>query len=216
MTSYLQNSSELAPALTHDETQLILSLILDKVKLLAAKMVNAANNIKQQLQAQGLDMEDSKIMVIYILPHFTSGYKDIKNQVLNEYDVEEYELEEATLYYMDKGDETIRETTKKIRKLYNACGGNVNLDEDEDVASVPSKGLLPFETVLEILQVIGEITMNKTDEFIVTFKEKYGLPKDQDTAERFQQGLMSISERLEATCSCIVMKIIMSHNDLLW
>jgi len=179
-------------------------------------MVNAANNIKQQLQAQGLDMEDSKIMVIYILPHFTSGYKDIKNQVLNEYDVEEYELEEATLYYMDKGDETIRETTKKIRKLYNACGGNVNLDEDEDVASVPSKGLLPFETVLEILQVIGEITMNKTDEFIVTFKEKYGLPKDQDTAERFQQGLMSISERLEATCSCIVMKIIMSHNDLLW
>jgi hypothetical protein len=160
-------------------------------------MVNAAQNIRQQIQSQGQDMEESRVMQSFILPHFTSGYKEITTQVLHEYDAEEYELEDAVKTYLANGDEKIREMTMKIRKLYQTCGGEVNLDEDEDggMTSSSKATLLSFETVIEMLSVLNEIVAAKTDEYIIAFKAKYGVPQDQETADAFQQGLMSLSER---------------------
>lgn len=176
---------------------MILTALLEKVKLLTAKMVNAANNIKQQIQSQGQDMEDSKIMSNFILPHFTSGYRDIQNQILSEFDVEEFELEEATKYFIAEGDEKVKEIAKKIRKFYHTCGGDVDLDDGEDISSATtsSKGILPFEMVVEMLEVISQVVSAKTDEYITAFKEEYGVPRDRESVERFQQGMMSLSER---------------------
>ena len=195
----LSQSNDLLPAITEDETVAVLNAIAEKSQLLTQKMAQAAQNIKQQIQAQGQDMEDSKIMTNFILPHYVTQYGEIVGHALSQFDVTEEELQDATTQYLKDGVseqedsvEKIRSLVKKIRMYYRACGGEVHDDEDEEGSEGAQE--LSLEKIIEFLSVLSQVVLKQMDGYIASFKEKYGVPSDQLTQQAFYQGVMSISE----------------------
>jgi len=186
------SNAKLAPALEEEEATEILTKIFEKVKKMAEKMVGAAENIKQQIQAQGLEMEDSKIMKTYILPHFEQGFKDAQEEVLGEFDVEEYELEDAVNTYTAEGNKTLAEMQERIRLLYKAFGGDMPEAENEAEAGDLDSKELGLETVLTMLQSLGEHLYQQTDEYCKEFINTHGRPTA-DNMALFQEGLVEIS-----------------------
>ena len=186
------------PALTEEETVAIMTTILDKLKLSAARMVKAAENIKQQLAQQGQEMEDKVIMANFILPHFETAFKEIESQVYEDKDVEEHEVEEATYYYIEHGNATLKEAGKKIRLIYKEFGGEVEESADFEVdqtgASQRSSVNLGVKEIVGVLNSIGEKMSNATDGYIETFVQTYGSPNSPELLESFQTGMIALSE----------------------
>jgi exonuclease VII small subunit len=82
---------------------------LDKLKVVALRHKRAAESIKQQIEAQGQQIDEKQFLAGYMLPHFETALKDLQSQVFSEFDVEEDELEEAVAYYMKGGNLKLRE-----------------------------------------------------------------------------------------------------------
>ena len=59
------------------------------------KFITGFQNVKMQIQNQGQDMEDRKIMENFIFPHFISAFEETQSEVFELYDVEE----EVYYYY---------------------------------------------------------------------------------------------------------------------
>ena len=53
------------------------------------KFLNGFQNVKTQIQNQGQEMEDRKIMENFIFPHFITAFEETQSEVFELYDVEE-------------------------------------------------------------------------------------------------------------------------------
>ena len=70
------------PALELEETQQIMTKILEKLKFIALKHSRAAQHIKMQLEQQGQQLPEEDMMRHFILPHFETAFEDAQTEVL--------------------------------------------------------------------------------------------------------------------------------------
>lgn len=68
--------------LTYADTLDCMTKILDSVRMVAVQHSRAADNIAQQLAAQGQAMEHQQIMTSIILPHFKNAFQSTQSQIL--------------------------------------------------------------------------------------------------------------------------------------
>eukprot|EP00595_Chromulina_sp_UTEXLB2642_P003552 CAMPEP_0196765816 /NCGR_PEP_ID=MMETSP1095-20130614/13467_1 /TAXON_ID=96789 ORGANISM="Chromulina nebulosa, Strain UTEXLB2642" /NCGR_SAMPLE_ID=MMETSP1095 /ASSEMBLY_ACC=CAM_ASM_000446 /LENGTH=202 /DNA_ID=CAMNT_0042124709 /DNA_START=130 /DNA_END=735 /DNA_ORIENTATION=- len=181
-----------------------MSSLSDNVKLLGSRMLVGAENIKQQLAQQNQQVSDMDIMKNYILPYFMSGLKDIQDNLLSQYDIEEKELEEAVEEYITQGDSKLIEIKRKVRAIYTQFGGE--LEEDDEAVVVEKPKDVPLNVIINAINAISDLMDSKMDEYIETFKSKYGVPTDMQTFEAFQRGMISLSEDSE--------KIVLEQLDI--
>lgn len=198
LSSSASSGEELAPALTEDEALGVMTAIFDKVKVVAAKMVRAAENVKQQIAAQGQEIEDKKLMQTFILPHFETSYREIQQQALDDADVEESELEEAVNEYMKQGHQPLIEIYTRIRLIYKEFGGDCG-EDGEVLAGKEQEGAdeITHDMIILVLQKLAERMNAVTLGFIHQFKEQYGSPNSPTVQAAFQQGMLSLSEEAE-------------------
>jgi hypothetical protein len=191
---FAPTKSDLAPAITEEEAKEMMNSILKKLKLLVPKLLMAAQNIKMQIQQQGHDVDEMTIMKQYLLPHFDSNLKEIQDAVLEEFDVDEDELEEAVNKYIADGDEELASIAKSIRVMYQQFGGDIEI---EDVAAPKSAKVesMGAEDVVSLLKELANQMMQYTDDFCGTFIDENGLPSTQQGMEEFQLGLMAVSQK---------------------
>lgn len=168
--------------------------IVSKVSLMSARLASAVENIRQQMAAQGQQL-DSSFMKSQILPHFISGLQDIQSTILLKHEVEPEELEEAVTTYIDEGDQELFEMSMKVKKCFNQFGGELRIDEDEEEDDEDNDRTLSLEDLLEILRKLSDVLNEKTEEFIVDFIEQYGQPDTTEKAEEFQQGMLELSSQ---------------------
>jgi hypothetical protein len=172
--------------------------ILNKLKLMAAKMIRAAEGIKQQIEQQGQHMDDRSIMKTFILPHFETAFRDIQNQIFEENDIDEYDIEEAVNYYIDNGNLALIEISEKIRLIYSEFGGDVDVGvgyADDSKGNEESVEDITLERVLELFHVLSVGMGEATDSFCRQFVEKSGLPqRSKELTEQFHHGLLMLSE----------------------
>jgi hypothetical protein len=71
------------PALELEETQKIMTQILDKLKFVALKHARAGQHIKMQLEQQGQSMPEEDVMRHFILPHFEQAFEAAQTEVLS-------------------------------------------------------------------------------------------------------------------------------------
>jgi len=204
---------ELLPALTEAETVAIMSSILDKVKMIAMRMVAAAENIKAQLAQQGQEMDDRKLMKTFIYQHFVEQLEQIQSSVLAEADAEEAELEDAVTVYLGMGGnqpelKELREIVQKLKALHFQFGGDAEKAEgaaeatagEVDGAGGDASGEEQRELALDdLLEVLGTLTdriSDAMDDYIVAFKEENGDP-DATNIEQFHHGFMKLTEGIE-------------------
>jgi len=205
------SDEELLPALTEEEVTKIMADVLMQLKALAARMARAADNIKQQLQQQGQDLDNARIMKSFILPHFETNFAEMQAQVFAEHDVEEEEVEEAHFYYCKQGCKQLLEINETVQEIYKQFGGEVEGDGDSAAASTEggagasSSGSIlgqpkdmALETVLEILYTLKERMVEATELYCDDYIDSNGGPPSNPMAfQGFQDGLVKISEQAE-------------------
>lgn len=195
--SYLApSSSNLAPAMEEKEAKEIMHAIMKKLKMMVPKLLNAAQNIKMQIEQQGQEIDDAAVLKHYILPHFTTNLQDIQNMVLEEFDADEDELEEAVEYYIAHGDEELASITKSIRAIHMQFGGDSEL---EVPSATPAKGSkaadMDVNDVIAMLKELAKQMVQYSDDFCGKFVDENGVPTDQQSMEEFQYGLMAMSQK---------------------
>jgi hypothetical protein len=189
---------KLAPALTEEEAQEILSEILDKIKLSLPKIVKIAENIKQQYAMQGQELDDHTLLKSFVLPKFEGQLQEIQTAVLEEHDACDDEFEEAINEYLDSGDEDITELANTLRTMYEQIGGEIEKPEDKSVDSKQAVNRnLNLKDLTLLIDLLTERMLEKTTEFCSAYIEKYGTPTDMKSMERFQLGLLHASEDVE-------------------
>jgi hypothetical protein len=190
------SNSSLAPAMDESETKEIMNAILKKLKLLVPKLLSAAQNIKAQVDQAGQDMDEVTLMKNYILPHYLTNLQEIQDMVLQEYDGDEDELEEAVNYYCEAGDEELINIRKVIRAQHIQFGGDSDLDS---VVSAPAEGSkaanMSVADVVNLLRELAQQMVQFSDDFCGNFVDEYGVPADQEGLQEFQAGLMVVSQK---------------------
>jgi hypothetical protein len=93
----------LLPALTEEEVLRVLNKVFDKLKIQAARMVSAAENIRAQIEQQGQQIDDEKLMRHFILPHFETAMAEVYAKVFDEMEVDEDEVDDAKTFYIKAG-----------------------------------------------------------------------------------------------------------------
>ena len=203
------------PALTIEETSEIMGKVLDQLKTISAQCLRATENIKQQLAQSGQDMDDKKILKNFILPHLETTFQQAQNTILDDFEVEEYELADAVTYYVKHGDKKLKEASDRIKLIYKEFGGDVDDDDDDeeeetvdldvDGSAKESKSTttkknaaVTHDQVLEILQTIGVEMSRVTEQYVSQYVATYGAPKDRAEMETFQMQILTISERIES------------------
>ena len=219
---FFKKKSDLLPALTEGETLKILVAFLEKLKLKSVNLINAFNNVKQQILAHGENMEDRKIMEQFIFPHFKGIFDDCSAKTYDEYDVLEEEVEEAVEAYIKMGREDIEDAAKQIKMIYREYGGEVYIegDEFEDIpGSEKSDKEMSLEELLAVVDVITAKMQEVTKVFIGDFVEKHGKPTSGADVMKFNQGLMSVGQEAENQVfreqginSMVFQKTVMKYN----
>mmetsp|Transcript_12367 Transcript_12367/g.27794 ORF Transcript_12367/g.27794 Transcript_12367/m.27794 type:complete len:278 (-) Transcript_12367:119-952(-) len=190
-------SSDLAPAMEEEETRKIMRKILEKVQLLAPRLMNAAQNIQQQIEQGGQEIDEKTLMKQFILPHFDTNFKEIQDSVLDgDCDYYPDELEEACAFYMKEGDEELTQICKSIRAIYRQFGGDV---DDEEDASADGGALadMSVDEVVGLMEELGKHMLQATDDYCAKFIDESGIPRTQAHLEAFQMGQMKLSQKVE-------------------
>lgn len=193
-----RNSSgnkKLAPALSEEEAQEILSEIVDRIKFALPKLVKYAEGIKQQFAMQGQEIDDHQLLKSVVLPNFEKQLHAIQIAVLDEHDACDDEFEEAINEYLDNGDEDITELANTLRTMYEQIGGEIEKPEEKtaDGKKVVNRDL-NLKDLTSLIDLLTERMLEKTAEFCSTYIEKHGTPTDMKSMERFQIGLLHASE----------------------
>lgn len=158
-----------------------MATILGKLKLNAAKLQGAVENIKQQLAQQGAQMEDMKIKQSYVLPHFDLAFKTSQQEILEERDFDEEELEDAVTYYSNKGQGKLSDIVYQIKVLYKEFGGDVDISSyqssnDKVNASNDSESKeISLEEIVNLLDLLGERVNEITDQYCASFIKLNGI-----------------------------------------
>jgi hypothetical protein len=199
---------DLLPALTLQETQDILSKILERIKILSVRYARASQQIQQQVAQQGQQMSEHQINQHFILPHFETGFEEAEIEVLAEFDCDSDELEEAGRYYaLKEKDEVVRELLNKLKRLHQTFGGESDMTEfsdesEQELASRTSAGGgggdITLAKVVEVLKKLSDMVGDATDDYCENFKMQYGLPTNAELAQQFQGGMLQMSEAMEA------------------
>eukprot|EP01041_Mallomonas_annulata_P012697 gene12697-26751_t len=202
-TNNQSSDSDSGPALTEQDTTKVMAAFLEKLKLVAIKHKRAADNIRQQVEAQGQQIDERQLMAGYMLPHFETALKDLTTQILEEYNIEEDELQESVAYYIKEGNLKLKEISKSVNNYYKQFGGEIDEEEisyptnQKSSSSTSSNQDLSLDEFSRVLDKLTELLSTATDGYLQAFKEKYGVPTTTEVAEQLQQGMMVISEESE-------------------
>lgn len=189
------------PALTEEETLRVMTKILEKLKMQAARMVSAAENIRAQIESQGQQIDDEKLMKHFILPHFETAMVEVQEKVFEEFDVDESEVDDARTYYIHMGNKEIKEAYHKVKTIHKEFGGDVEVDDDEEEDELDADGRplreLSVQDVVGILETLAERMGEVTDNYVEEFINEHGIPNNKTIITAFQEGMMGLSEDME-------------------
>ena len=129
-----EDDSNLEPALTEDEIVTIMANIEDKFKAGYMQMSQYMNQIKMQYQQQGMQIDQAELTKA-LLPQAEKMFADAEDAVYEEFDCTAEEVEEAHRVYEARGNEKLKEITKKIKAMYKELGGVVDASSGRAVAA---------------------------------------------------------------------------------
>ena len=163
-----------------------------RTKTNVPRLKKPADNFKQQIAAQGQEVDDIQLLKALILPHLETGIKEIQEEVLNEYDADDDELEEAVNYYLEQGDEELADITKSLKTIYKQFGGDL-----PDEESVGSSKDFELHEVVELFQELVTMIVEHTETMVKKYIKENGVPSTSMQKADFQSELASITDTAE-------------------
>lgn len=198
-----EDSGDALPALTAEETEEVLQALVSQAKELVIKSQGVEANIKQRFASQGQQCDDAQLREHLLVPTFLKDFEAAEAEVLSTFDVDADELREAAEHFTAEGSKQVEELSEAIKQCFRAVGGTVasNSPANRVAVAAPSAGssgqTLSLDNVLQLLSTLASILNAKTDEYITAYKSEHGLPQDQMGFQRFQMGMVQVSEVTE-------------------
>jgi len=194
LRSKKSTNDDLAPAVTEDEAKQVMQEILDKVKLMATSMLRRAEQIKQQINAQGQEIDDQQLMKLVIAPQLDSSFRELQNEILKSYDMDEEDLEEAVTTYIQEGDIELRDISERIRQIYKGLGGDMG--DDSKSTEKGSGKEVTLNDVLQVLNLLLSKSAEKLEDFLSDTKENISAG-GKVNMEKLQTAMMKVIEKAE-------------------
>ena len=199
-----EDSGDALPALTAEETEEVLQALVSQAKELVIKSQGVEANIKQRFASQGQQCDDAQLREHLLVPTFLKDFEAAEAEVLSTFDVGADELREAAEHFSANGSKQVEELSEAIKQCFRAVGGTVASNSPAKrvtTITAPSAGssgqTLSLDDVLQLLSTLASILNVKTDEYITAYKSEHGLPQDQMGFQRFQMGMVQVSEVTE-------------------
>ena len=197
-----RSDAKLAPALDEEQTREIIKTLGTSLQATCGKFSNAAEKIKMQMAQQGQQLEDSQIMQHFIYPHFKTALQELEQKICDDFDIAEYELEEAVTEYCD--DEEISKHVKAIKKLITRYGGTVESDEVEVPgagagagAGAGGAGEVSLQSVMELFNDLMKRVLDATEEYAAQHVQLHGPPTDPMAVQEFQEGMVQLHTAIQ-------------------
>jgi hypothetical protein len=202
---------DLAPALDEETTREIMKSLSQGLASSCIRFSNAAEKIKMQMQQQGQMLEDAQIMQHFIFPHFKTAMAELEQKVCDDYDIADFELEEAVNAYCDTDGE-IMKCANDIRNLIVKFGGQVESDEvvrssgagaSATASAGASGGVMGdvgLEDVLELFQDLTARVLEATEQYAAAHVQLHGPPTDPQGVQDFQTGMVQLHTDIQNAC----------------
>jgi len=192
-----KSEGKLAPALDVVATRDIIRSLGTGLQQTCTKFANAAEKIKMQMAQQGQQLDDAQIMQHFIYPHFKTALQDLESKVCDDFDIAEYELEEAVTEYCD--DDEVSKYVNVIKKLIQKYGGTVESDEVE-VAGASAGGVVgevSLQSVMELFNDLMKRVLDATEEYAAQHVSLHGPPTDPAAVNEFQEGMVQLHTAIQ-------------------
>lgn len=216
-----KQDENLAPAIDEETTRKIMKQILEGVHLNLPGLFQYAERIKQSIAAQGQEIDDAILLKTFLLPNLENLLRQVQDKALEDYDVDEDELEEAVTEYCRQGDADLIKTSATIRSIFKRFGANI-VDEEEEEEEEPAAAKasanatttdttvskksskkskkspskdMPLEEFLQFMRTFQTIQLELTKSTIEDFVEEFGRQLDQTTAQVFQQRMFIAAQQ---------------------
>jgi hypothetical protein len=224
LPSYSGKSDDnLLPAITEEEAKKAMKSMLDQLHMTIPKLFRVADQIKQQFAQQGQQLDDSFLLRSFLLPNLESAFREIQDTVLNEYDMDEDDLEEAVLEYIKRGDRDLKETYDTIRNIFKKFGADLPEDDEEEdeeeveqasatatekkkkTSKKATKKDMTLEDTIRFFKAFRQMQHDKMEATIEEFIREFGRPSP-STSPVLLQRIMMESQRLVSflffSCTC--------------
>lgn len=218
------DSSNLEPALTEEEVITIMSNIEDKFKAGYMQMTQYMAQIKMQYQQQGMQIDENELTKA-LLPQVEKMFAEAEAAVYDEFDCAAEDVEDAHRTYEARGNDKLKEITRKIRAMYKELGGSVEAGsgkakakgkstkrgvveevEEEEVSiggGAASGGACTIVTVDDFIGFVEAMAGKMAqffDGYFDAFTAEYGrlsASSSQEMQQRFQMGMVKLAEEVQ-------------------
>jgi len=182
------------PCLSAEETEMIMHALNDKVKIIMGTLQRTIDTIKQKFAAQGQQCDDAQLKEHLILPNFLKEFSNAEAEVLELFDVDSDELEDAVKHYSRLGNNVIIDLSKNIKIYYKNLGGVI---ETESSKSKSLKDSITLEQILTIIDSLAHAINTRTDQYILAFMSDYGAPSNQSSLTTFNSGMAAMQGAIQ-------------------
>eukprot|EP00639_Heterosigma_akashiwo_P001236 CAMPEP_0194572580 /NCGR_PEP_ID=MMETSP0292-20121207/9099_1 /TAXON_ID=39354 /ORGANISM="Heterosigma akashiwo, Strain CCMP2393" /LENGTH=270 /DNA_ID=CAMNT_0039423579 /DNA_START=11 /DNA_END=823 /DNA_ORIENTATION=- len=116
------------PDITKAQVLEIFTTINQNMQAKVRELTQQLDQISQQMKAAGQALPEKEIHA-YLSQEFESHLKKVEEQVLEKYKTDEDELEEATEYFEEQGDEEVKAVVRQLEVMYEAMSGTAKKKE---------------------------------------------------------------------------------------
>ncbi len=189
------------PALTYQEAYTIMHSIIADLDPVMKECAELARTVQSELQSGfGPIPEESEMMRLYIGPKFKSSLIKIQDKYCNEYNVNEWDLEEALISYGAEGKEGATEIIKlgqDLAKIMQTFGVIVTDAGGEGGAGGGGGGGQQGMTIVDVLNSLAKSVLTSVAQYCKQYVEVNGTPTSQEEIMQCAQGLEATSAEVQ-------------------
>jgi len=189
---FLKNRA--APALTAAETRSLMKSILEKLGPCQQTCEALKETVSEELQSTWgpAPPSEAEMTRVYVFPTFKAAYLKVQDRVCAEYNVHEWELEEAVEYY-GRDDQELAGLAQALAEVIKSFGGG----EEEDAAAGGEGGEEGGMTIASAIKAMAGRILSATNELCTKYCAMHGVPTTQEELAKFQAIYMQVGEDVQ-------------------
>jgi len=186
-----------APALTAAETRSLMKSILEKLGPIQQTCASLVETVSEELQSTWgpAPPSEAETLRVYVFPTFKAGYLKVQDRVCAEYNVHEWELEEALEFY-GKDDQELAGLAQALAEVFKSFGGG----EQEAGGASGASGEGGEEggmTIVSAIRAMAGRILSATNELCSKYCAMHGVPTTQEELAKFQGIYMQVGEDVQ-------------------
>ncbi len=187
-----------APALTAGEARSLITQILENLEPCRASCKELIEKVKLELQSSWgpATPSEAEMLRVYVYPTFKAAYLKVQDRACAEYNVHEWELEEAIQYYVnEQQDQQLGQLTQELADIIKSFGGG---DESGgEGAGGASGGEEGGMTIASAVKAMSGRVVSATNELCTKYIAMHGVPESQEELMKFQSIYVQVAEDVQ-------------------